>query len=42
MTVMAITDNTNKPFYLGGGDRLVRSQETFAQDGSRATALAPL
>jgi hypothetical protein len=42
MTVMAITDNTNKPFYLGGGDRLVRSQETFAQDTNRgATALAP-
>jgi hypothetical protein len=41
MTVMAITDNTNKPFYLGGGDRLVRSQETFAQDGARSTVLAP-
>lgn len=41
MTVMTITDNTNKPFFLGGGDRIVRSQEIFAQDGARATALAP-
>lgn len=41
MSVMTITDNTNKPFYLGGGDRLVRGQETFVQDTERATALAP-
>lgn len=41
MTVMTITDNANKPFFLGGGDRIVRSQETFAQDGARAAVLAP-
>jgi len=42
MTVMTITDNTNKPFFLGGGDRVVRSNETFAQDTNRGTtALEP-
>lgn len=41
MTMLTITDNTNKPFYLGGGDRVVRSQETFAQDGARSAVLAP-
>lgn len=41
MTMMTITDNSNKPFFLGGGDRIVRSQETFLQDAGRATALAP-
>jgi hypothetical protein len=41
MTVMTITDNTNKPFFLGGGDRVVRSQENFLQDGGRSAVLAP-
>lgn len=41
MTVMTITDNSNKPFFLGGGDRIVRSQETFLQDAGRAAVLAP-
>lgn len=41
MTVMTITDNTNTPFYLGGGDRITRGQETIVQDAARATALAP-
>lgn len=40
MTVLAITDNTNKPFYLGGSP-VVRSQETFAQDAGRSAVLAP-
>jgi hypothetical protein len=40
MTVQLITDNTNKPFYLGGSP-VVRGQETLAQDGSRAAVLAP-
>lgn len=41
MTVQTITDNTNKQFFLGGGDRITRGQETFLTDGSRAAALAP-
>ena len=41
MAVMSYTDNSNKPFYLGGGDRVTRGQETFAQDAGRSTALAP-
>lgn len=41
MTMLTITDNTNKPFYLGGGDRVVRSQETFLQDAGRTAVLAP-
>jgi len=38
---MTVTNNTNKPFFLGGGDRLVRNQETFLTDGSRAADLEP-
>lgn len=41
MTMLTITDNTNKPFFLGGGDRLVRSQETFLQEAGRTAVLAP-
>lgn len=41
MTVQLMTNNTNKPFFLGGGDRIVRSQETFLQDAGRAAVLAP-
>jgi hypothetical protein len=41
MTVMTITDNSNKPFFLGGGDRVVRSQETFLQESGRSAVLAP-
>jgi hypothetical protein len=39
--MLTITDNTNKPFYLGGGDRVVRSQETFLQEAGRTAVLAP-
>lgn len=41
MTVQTITDNTNKPFFLGGGDRITRGQQTFLQDAAREAALAP-
>ena len=34
---MVYTDNTNKPFFLGGGDRIVRSDETIKQIAGRGT-----
>jgi len=41
MTVMTVTNNTNKPFFLGGGDRVVKSDATFLRSIGRSTVIAP-